>query len=151
MPLAAGLALALVLGGVGAFLGVLILCGGIGALVGVLLFFYDWNLRQNAEIRLAGGQLVLGRNAVSVAEIEAWTSHRRTTSAGGDYTPVAQVIFRVAVYADGVRGVRPDGGPAFETVHFGWGAMPPEELEDVRRALEPVIAASWVPLEQLRD
>lgn len=151
LPTVVGLVLALLFGGMGAFLGVLILLGGIGGLMALLLWLYNLSLRQNPEIRLVEGQLVQGRTTVTLAAVESWTTHRRTGPTGNVGGPVAQVIFRIPVHRDGVRGVRLDGGPAFDTVHFGWGEMPEDELAGVRRALEPHIAAPWVAMERLRD
>lgn len=152
-PLLIALVLALALGGAGAFLGVLILVGGIGALIALLLWLYDKALMQNPEIRLVDGQLRMGRRAVAVEQIESWTTHRRTKPArsAGGVSPVAQAIFRVPVMREGTRGTRPDGGPAFDTVHFGWGEMSAEELDGVRKALDAHVAAPWVPLERLRE
>ncbi|MEZ5229380.1 MAG: hypothetical protein R2710_22790 [Acidimicrobiales bacterium] len=63
----------------------------------------------------------------------------------------AQVFFRLAQYDDsGQRGVRIDGGPAFEVVEFAWAEMPPDQLQRVCAALAPHVAAPQVRIDQLR-
>lgn len=151
LPLAVVLVVAFMLGGVGAFLGVSILAGGLVGMVAVLFWLIDVNLKQNPEIRLVDGRLVQGRRAVTVADIERWTTRRSTSVRRNlDSSPETQVIFRVPVFHDGVRGERADGGPAFETSSFAWGQMSTEELDGVRDALEPHIDAPWVPPGDLR-
>ncbi len=146
--------LALILGGPWALLGVLILLGSVGALLALWIWIYDKGLRANRTIDLIDGKLVLGRIEAPIAAIEAWTTHKSTSvgtvtngvASGG---PSAQVIFRVPVMRDGVRGLRPDGGPAFELVRFPWPEMTSDELAGIRQALAPHISAPWVELDAL--
>lgn len=142
--------LALVLGGVGAMFGVLILLGGIGALLALWIWTLNSGLRSSPEIRLVDGRLVHDTNEVPIVDIEAWTTYK-STSSGQSHGPSAIVMFRIPVIRDGIRGVRPDGGPAFELVKFTWREMYGAELESVRDALEPLIASRWVPLEEVRS
>lgn len=146
-PTVVGALLALVLGGPGAMLGVLILLGGIGALIALMIWLFDKGRKANAEIRLVDGQLVDKTTAVRTSDVEAWTTHKSRVA--GSRGPTAHVFFRVPVMRDGVRGVRPDGGPAFDLVRFPWPEMTAEELVGLRLALEPHLQAPWVPLEQL--
>ena len=146
--------LALVLGGPWELLGVFILLGSVGALLALGIWIYDKGRRANTTIDLIDGKFVLGRIEVTVADIEAWTTHESNrigsmdngVSSGG---PAAQAIFRVRVMRDGARGVRPDGGPAFDLVRFPWPEMTTNELDGVRQALTTHIRAPWVELEGL--
>ena len=150
IPMAIALLIALVAGGFGAFLGVLILLGGIGLLLVVGVIGYNKQKASNPEIRLVDGKLVMGKVEVTIADIERWTTHkvRRTSDVPG---PDAVAVFRVPIFRDGERGVRPDGGPAFETITFGWQEMTPAEIDGVRDALVPHVSALWVPIDRLRD
>ncbi len=154
MPSLAIGVLALVLGGPWELLGVVILLGSIGLLLALWIWIYDKGLRANTTIDLIDGKLVLGRYEASIADIEAWTTHKSNSvgsmtngvSTGG---PSAQVIFRIPVMRDGVRGVRPDGGLAYELVRFPWPEMSSDELAGVRQALTPHVRAPWVELDGL--
>ncbi|MDJ0976778.1 MAG: hypothetical protein QNJ98_20145 [Planctomycetota bacterium] len=151
LPMAIVLGVGAALGGLGAFLGLLILLGIFGGMLALWIWMHGFLLRQNPIIRLVDGQLVWGQKSVPVDAIEAWTTYRdpyipRTQFAG---KLVAQVIFRVAVYNDGERATRADGEPASDNVVFGWAEMPPEELAEVRAALEPHIDAPWITRDEL--
>lgn len=151
-PAAVGALIAIVLGGFGEMLGVLILLGGIGAMIAGWIYLHGKSMRANPEIRVIDGQLVQANNTVTVADIEAWTTHRSTASGGGgvgNNGPAAMVILRIPVIRDGVRGVRPDGGEAFELVRLPWPEMTPDELTGVRTALTPHIPAAWVTIDQI--
>lgn len=154
VPSAAIGLLALILGGPWALLGVLILLGSVGGLLALWIWVYDKGLRANTTIDLIDGKLVLGRIEATVADIEAWSTHKSNSvgsvnngvSTGG---PSAQAIFRVPVMRDGVRGLRPDGGPAYDLVRFPWPEMTADELAGVRQALASHITAPWVELDAL--
>jgi hypothetical protein len=63
----------------------------------------------------------------------------------------AQVLFRLALLDEaGQRTVRPDGGSAYEVVEFAWAEMPPDQLQRLRAAIEPYVAAPHVAPGQLR-
>lgn len=162
LPSVIALLVALVAGGVGAFLGVLILLGLFGLLLFTLVFFKNFNARANATIELAGDDLVMGRRRVDLSRVEAWS----TAASGEDWgirdqalfgNPMsgnaitARVSFRLAVYDDaGQRAVRPGGGPAYEVVSLAWAMMPPDHLDRLRVALEPYVDAPLVPADELR-
>ncbi|MEE9414441.1 MAG: hypothetical protein V3V01_04085 [Acidimicrobiales bacterium] len=151
-PAAAGALLALLLDGFGAMLGVLILLGGIGVLLALGIWSLNKNLRSNPKIQLVDGVLVQQKTSVKVADIEAWTTHKSTGSASvTSSVNKGMVIFRIPVIRDGVRGARPDGGPAFELVNFSCPEMGETELAGLRDALNPHIAAQWVPFESISD
>jgi hypothetical protein len=150
IPLVVALLVALVLGGPGAMLGVFILFGGIGALLAFALWLYDRSLREHPEIHLVDGRLVQGDTAVCLDDVEVWST-LRSLGSSATASPIAVVIFRVPHVRDGRRGVRPDGGAAYERVRFGWTEMTSTELDEVRRALAPHVPAPWVPADELHD
>ncbi|MEM9465003.1 MAG: hypothetical protein AAGA90_06505 [Actinomycetota bacterium] len=156
VPVAIALVLGLVFGGVGAFLGILILAGAFGLLVVGLVFFKNVGAKQNATIVKIGDALVLGQNRVDLTRVEAWATRASEEDWGvrdqaiygnamaGDAI-TARVTFRLAqLDANGERGVRHDGGPAFETVMWQWAMMPPDHLDRMRDTIAPHIPAPLV-------
>lgn len=161
IPVAIALVLGLVFGGVGAFLGILILAGAFGLLVGGIVFFKNMSAKQNATIVKIGDELVLGAQRVDLTRVEAWSTQASTEDWGvrdqamfgnamaGDAI-TARVIFRLAMYADdGERGVRADGGPAFETVAWLWAMMPEDHLDRLRDTIAPYVPAPLVQPDEL--
>lgn len=143
VPMAIALLAALVLGGFGAFLGVLILLGLFGSLLVGIVFFSNHNAAANPTIELVDGSLVLGRRRVEIAAITGWgtavTAENWDVRGAALGNPMsssaatARVVFRTS---DGI-------------VRFVWAGMPPEHLEQVRAALQPYIRAPLMPVEQL--
>lgn len=162
-PMAVALVVASVLGGLGAFLGVLILLGLFGLMLVALVFFTNFNARANSRIKLGDGHLVMGQRRVDLARVEAWSTRasaerwavssvalRGNPMAGNAIT--AEVLFRVAVHdQNGQREIWPNGRPAFEVVGFSWAEMPPDQLDRLRAALDPYITAPLVHPDNLRN
>lgn len=142
---------ALLFGGFGALLGVLILLGGIGGMIAFWIWLTQRNRRTNPDIRLIDQRLVHGSGSVHLSDIEAWSS-RYASGGGGSISSgsPASIVFRIPVMRDGARGVRPDGGPAYEVVHFFFPGMHGHELDEAAHALQQWIPAPYVDIEGLR-
>lgn len=157
VPVAIALCAGLLLGGTGAFLGLLILLGLFGLLLVAWIALIGHNARMNPEIVLDDGALVLGRRRVRIDEVEAWTTvmTKASTSVGAPNRMshsfwLAKALFRVPVVRDGRRATRPDGEPAFEVVAFVWPSMSDAALDTVRVALEPHLPGPWLPPDAFR-
>ena len=61
-----------------------------------------------------------------------------------------RLVFRLAMYDEsGNRGVRADGGPAFETEVFAWAEMSAESLEHMATSIAPHIDAPRVEVDDI--
>lgn len=157
LPVGVALLAGLLLGGVGALLGLLIFLGLFGLMLAAWILLLGHNERVNPEILLEDGSLSVGRRRVRVDEVEAWTTAmtKASTSVGApnqvsqSFT-LAKVFLRVPVVRDGARATRPDGGPAFDVVEFVWPSLSREELDTIRVALEPHVPGPYVTLEEIR-
>ncbi|MFK8022471.1 MAG: hypothetical protein AB8G26_00800 [Ilumatobacter sp.] len=161
-PTAAVLVIGLLVGGVGAFLGLGILLGLFGLLLWGLVFFKNLGAKQNATIERHGNELVCGRRRIDLTRVESWTTQTADVDwgvssqilfgnpmAGNAIT--ARLVFRLAELDEhGHRGVRPDGGAAYELVGLAWAEMPADHLDRLRQAIAPHIGAPHVTAEQLR-
>jgi len=160
-PSAAMLVIGLFVGGVGPFLGLAILLGLFGLMLGALVFFKNLGTKQNATIALDDQDLVFGRRRIDLRRVESWTTRTDDADWGvgsmtvfGDATAgngiTAQVVFRLAVVNEhGHRGVRSDGGAAFELVRLAWAEMPGDHLERLQHAIAPYIDAPYVSPDRL--
>lgn len=160
-PTAVVLLIGLIVGGAGTLFGMAILFGLFGLMLGALVWFKNLGAKQNETIVLDGDDLVFGRRRLDLRRVESWTTRADDVDwgvgsqllfgnamAGNSIT--AQVVFRLAVVDEhGRRGVRADGGAAFELVRLAWAEMPGDHLERLRHTIAPHIRAPYVTAEQL--
>ena len=153
VPVVIALLLGLVLGGFGAFLGILILTGMFGLLVGGIVFFRNISAKQGGTIVKDGDELVWGQRRVDLTRVDAWATRASKEDWGvadqaffgnpmaGDAI-TARVIFRLAV-------AQPDGGPAHEKIVLQWAMMPPDHLDRLRDSIAPHVPAPLVDPDEL--
>lgn len=163
LPSAIALLAALIFGGFGAFLGVLILVALSGFLVGGMVFFQNLSAKMGQTIELVDGHLVFGKRKVELARLEAWTTVELKKTIGVSQQAIwgnpmagnaitAKALFRLAdLDENGERGTNMMGGPGFEVIEFAWAEMGPEQLHELRKALEPHLFAPWVEPGTLRN
>lgn len=161
LPCLAALVIALVAGGFGAFLGVLIVLGTFSLLVVGWVFFKNVGARQNATISLVDDHIVMGNRRVDRSRIESWATRYSEVDLGVREMAVSgnpmagdaitgRLVFRLAMYDEsGDRGVRADGGPAFETEVFAWAEMSAESLERMAASIAPHIDAPRVEVDDI--
>lgn len=148
-PATAVSVIALFAGGVGAAIGLAICFVILGVVAAFWISVLNQALELNTEIRLVDGSLADCTTSVRVADIEAWTTTRTgqfSAAKGiGSHAPTAQAQFRLghATVGDGSDAV------GSEIVVFPWPEMSARELDGIREALEPHIAAPWVPPDRI--
>jgi hypothetical protein len=145
VPMAVALVVALVLGGFGAFLGVLILLGLFGSLLVGMVFLTNHNAAANATIELVDGYLMLGRRRVEIAAVTSWAM----TVSGENWDVRGAALGNPMSGSPAMARVLFRAGD--DVVAFAWAGMPPEHLQQVRAALQPYIAAPLVSAEQLTN
>lgn len=134
-------------------LGGLFLLAMFGGLLAAWIWLLNFNERQNAELVLtADGHLKLGANprspVVPVADVRVWSSgETRATNFLANTRSHAHKSIDLAVVSFRFRS----GSSVTEPVRFVWTSMPAAEIDGVREALSPHIAAPWVPLSELDD
>lgn len=137
IPAALALVIALIFGGIAAFLGVLILGAFVLALVAGWIFFKQLGNRMNPTVSLDGTDLVWARRRVPTGDVVLWSTfksevqvqlreHRHTSRSMG------AMRFRLR------DGSEPE---------FLWPSLPEEDLEGLKAAVTPHVAAPWIPVD----
>jgi len=147
LPVIAVLAVGLIVGGAGAFLGLAILLGLFGLMLVALVFFKNLNAKANATIERAGDELILGNRRVDLTRLESWATKSDKEDWGVREAAVSgNPMAGNAITATVIFRMTSESGP--EVVRFVWAEMPPDHLDQLRATLEPHIDAPFVPSDQ---
>lgn len=149
-PFGLALVLALVLGGFGAFLGVLIAGGLFGLLIVGWVEAKNHNLRSNRELRVTDGTIVAGGHTIPIADVERFTTYMTSIeSTTATYVgPMSSAVSAGA--AEFELTPVPGGSRRPKPPRILWLQMPDEDLASVKEALETVLPDRWQELEMFR-
>ncbi len=154
-PALLALLIALVVGGVWAMLGVLIVALLAGLLVGAWIELSNLNRRRFRTLRVIDGELVLDnvKQRVPIRQVQRFTTQMMeigsTTSAGGTTvdSSIAAGGARFLIKLDEIRRGRLTD-TSHDWIDFKWPLMTPDQLEEVRAAIEPELPVAWTDPEE---
>lgn len=146
LPAGVIIVMAGLIGGVGAAAGLLILLG----LFGLLLFVWVWlrgrNERTNPMVTRDGNDLCWAKRRVPIDQVTRFSTFTSTATMNVAQTTTPGGVNATATLGK-VRFVLVDGAD----VDFVFAELEPEQLDELRAALEGVLPGRWRPIEQLHD
>ncbi len=156
-PAFVAMLIALVAGGVWSMLGVLIFAALLGLLVGGLIELRNLNRRRFRTLRVVDGELVLDnfKRRVPIRQVQRFTTEmveiESTTNTGGSTvrSSVAAGAARFLVKLDETRHGR-FSATSHDWIDFKWPLMPPDQLQEVREAIEPELPVTWIDPEDFQ-
>ncbi len=142
--------IALVAGGVWSMLGVLIFAALFGLLVGAWIELRNLNRRRFRALRVIDGELVLDnfKRRVPIRQVQRFTTEmmtiESTTYAGGSTVKGSMGVgaARFLIRLDETRRGR-FADTSHDWIDFKWPLMPPDQLQQVRSAIEPELPVAW--------
>jgi hypothetical protein len=150
-PALLAMLIALVAGGVWPMLGVLIVVLLFGLLLGAWIELSNLNRRRFRTLRVTDGELVLDnvKQRVPIRQVQRFTTEMieigSTTYAGGTTvdSSVEAGAARFLIRLDEIRRGR-FTDTSHDWIDFKWPLMTPDQLEEVRAAIEPELAVNWI-------
>ena len=157
-PALLAMLIALVAGGVGSMLGVFIVAALFGLLLGGWIELRNVNRRRFRTLRVIDGELALDnvKQRVPIRQVQRFTTQMMeigsTTAAGGTTvdSSIAAGGARFLIKLDEIRRGRLTD-TSHDWIDFKWPLMTPDQLEEVRAAIEPELPVPWTDPQRFMD